>query len=227
MDQLEDIFLDATALVVPTPVIFKGGHTKSTVMMDFQPYFMKKRPDTAESSSSDEDSSDEDEEEEDEEGEGDNDGDAGAGAADGDGDDEEALATVTADEDEDQNAVKESGNDEEDGTDEEGSDDDEKDDESDALSEVAEGEEEERETRGRGGRVWGRRVRAMLQSPICNYNQKIADRSSVSSQGRRAREVSTHDGGASHRAQAAETPARGRAQGAAGAARAEHRGYQG
>jgi len=53
MDALEDIFLDAEAMVLPAPVIFKAGQTRSTLLMEYQPYFYKKRPKVYDSDDSD------------------------------------------------------------------------------------------------------------------------------------------------------------------------------
>jgi WD40 repeat protein len=81
MDSLEDIFMDASAMVIPSPIIFKGGLTKSTVMMEYTPWFYNKRPETAESEESSVEESDDDDDEEEDEGEGSNKKDDGAASA--------------------------------------------------------------------------------------------------------------------------------------------------
>ena len=102
MDQLENIFMDAKSVVIPTPIIFKGGQTKSSVMMEYQPYFMKKRP--KEYSDSDSEDSDDDDEQE-SEGEGGDQLDKDSGNPDEDdekGDDDEEDEKGDDDEDDEE-----------------------------------------------------------------------------------------------------------------------------
>ena len=87
MDMLEDIFDHHKGVVLPSPIIFKGGLTKSVVVMEQCPQWHKKVVEESDDDEDDDNDDDEDEEEEDGDGEWEGEGDFGGAGPEGGGDD--------------------------------------------------------------------------------------------------------------------------------------------
>ena len=99
MDALEDIFDHHKGIVVPSPILFKGGLTKSVVMMEECPLWTVRAADDEEDDDEDEDddAGDEEEDEEDENGDEEEEGEGGGGGAargEGEGGDDDLASSA-------------------------------------------------------------------------------------------------------------------------------------